>query len=435
MIAAGARIRRCTVSANAGGDPLAAIAMAPGEPAFYWRSDSRDIEIAALGAVAVVDGGGESRLADAAAQLRALAATIEDEAPDLPLAVGGFAFDAMTESEPWRGFPALRFFVPRALWVRRGSDRTFAVAYAAGRGQTPPALLDSFARLAASRSEEDRGADACEDDGSWKARVAAATDTIARGELEKIVLARRRTFALPPSLRAEALARVLAETRPDCFTFLVRWYGKTFLGSSPERLVSVAGGLASADALAGTAPRGLSRSHDEAQARELLASAKERREHRIVADAVAAALAPLATTVERDAEPRVLALPEAFHLYTGVRASLAAPLRDGLLEAARLLHPTPAVCGAPRAEALRRLAADERERGWYGGAIGWIDGAARGELAVALRAALLAGGRAHVWAGAGIVEGSVPERELDETERKMRAIVPYLEAPSDECAA
>ena len=92
-----------------------------------------------------------------------------------------------------------------------------------------------------------------------------------------------------------------------------------------------------------------------------------------------------------------------------------------LLDVARVLHPTPAVCGAPREAAMQRLAREEAERGWYGGAIGWTSASGDGELAVALRAALLDGAGAHVWAGAGIVEGSDPEHEYDETERKMRS--------------
>jgi isochorismate synthase EntC len=146
-----------------------------------------------------------------------------------------------------------------------------------------------------------------------------------------------------------------------------------------------------------------------------------------------------------------------------VRATPARPATTGLLDVAGHLHPTPAVCGAPRAEACRRLALEEPDRGWYGGAIGWVDARGDGELAVALRATLLDGdaheatldpdaaqtargsdeaadrqppnATAHVWAGAGIVDGSSPEREFEETERKMRSILPFLEAPRDECAA
>lgn len=422
------RMRRVLLDADVVADPLDAIDLAPGEPAFYWRSDERDVEIAGLGAVASVESSGADRFERASAALAALREALDDDDASLPLALGGFAFGDDAPASPWEGFPSLRFFVPRVLWVRRGGVRRMAVTTPPGRAQTPQALLGAAAAAAAARSA--CGADAA----AWRERVERAVDAIRAGSLEKIVLARRRTVATPEPPAVPALLRALAGHRPSCFTFLVRWSGRTFLGSSPERLLRIDGDDLLADALAGTAPRGLSKSHDDALARELEASAKERREHRIVVDAIRDALAPLALDVDVPAAPVLVRLPEAHHLHTPIRARLAPRHRDLLGVAARL-HPTPAVCGAPRADACRQLAAEEPDRGWYGGAVGWISGTGDGELAVALRAALLDGGSAHVWAGAGIVEGSSAEREYDETERKMTSIVPYFERGNDECAA
>lgn len=412
---------------SAVGDPLDAIAMAPGEPAFYWRSDDRDVEIAALGAVATIDARGPSRFREATAQLEKFRETVDDVDEGLPLAVGGFAFDDADPCAPWQGFPALRFFVPRVLWIRRGGVRRIVMASPATREQTPLELLATGTAPTATTTMAGE-----EDAAAWRARVDSAVESIRAGRLEKIVLARRHT--VDATTPVSPLLRALAESRPGCFTFLVRWSGRTFLGSSPERLLKLDGGAIEADALAGTAPRGLARHHDETLADELLASAKEIREHRIVADAIRDALEPLAIGIEMSAEPSVLTLPEAHHLHTPVRATLATD-GAGLLAIAERLHPTPAVCGAPREQAFRQLAADEPNRGWYGGAVGWISARGDGELAVALRAALLDGKRAHVWAGAGIVEGSFPEREFDETERKMRSILPYFENGSAERAA
>lgn len=433
MIDPRSRIRRVLLEDDTVADPLDAIALAPGEPAFYWRSDARDIEIAALGAVATVDADGEERFDEASKAFAALRANIDDVDGAWPLAVGGFAFDDGKPVAPWQGFPALRFFVPRVLWIREGGRRRMIVAYPAAREQTPRELLSIATDTAA--HQESAPLSPGEDSTHWSARVAAAVEAIREGRIEKIVLARRRTVEASSTPAAETLVRALAEARPSCFTFLVRWSGRTFLGSSPERLLRLDAGTIEADALAGSAPRGLSRSHDDSLSRELFASPKERREHRIVADAIREALEPLAFEVEVAGEPSVLTLPEAHHLHTPVRARVDADTGPGLLDIAQRLHPTPAVCGAPRLEACRQLAREEGDRGWYGGAVGWIAGSGEGELAVALRAALLGESCAHVWAGAGIVEGSSPEREYDETERKMRSILPYFEASGDECAA
>lgn len=423
------RLRRFELAADVVCDPLDAIELAPGEPAFYWRSDERDIEIAALGAAATIDASGPGRFARAAAALERLRAGMDDPDAALPLAVGGFAFHDELPASPWEGFPALRFFVPRVLWIRRGAERRMVIASPGAHGQTPLALLAG----ARTRARDDGRAFGGDDGAAWRRRVDAAVEAIRAGRIEKIVLARRRTVrsSEPPAIAP--LLRALAESRPSCFTFLLRWSGRTFLGSSPERLLRLDGGDVEADALAGTAPRGLSRAHDEALARELSTSGKERREHRIVVDAIQAALAPLAVEVTAPPQPALVRLPEAHHLHTPVRARLARP--SGLFEVAARLHPTPAVCGAPRADAFAQLASEEPDRGWYGGAVGWVAGSGDGELAVALRAALLDADRAHVWAGAGIVEGSSPDEEFEETERKMSSMLPYFERGDDECAA
>jgi len=428
-------MRRVLLAAEATADPLDAIELAAGEPAFYWRSDERDIEIAGLGAVASIEASGADRFRDASAALAALRDGIDDIESNvaLPLAVGGFAFGDDAPSSPWEGFPALRFFVPRVLWVRIAGVRRMVVAYPPGREQTPHDLL-AVADGAATRSN-DTPAQRGDDGAAWRRRVEAAVEAIRDGRIEKIVLARRRTVRAAAAPAVPSLLRALAESRPSCFTFLLRWSGRTFLGSSPERLLRLADREVSADALAGTAPRGLSKSHDESLARELAASAKEGREHRIVVDAIREALAPLAVDIAAPAEPALVRLPEAHHLHTPVHARLAASPSPGLFDVAARLHPTPAVCGAPREEACRQLASEEPDRGWYGGAVGWVSAGGDGELAVALRATLLDDRCAHVWAGAGIVEGSSPEREYDETERKMGSILPYLERGNDECAA
>jgi menaquinone-specific isochorismate synthase len=92
-----------------------------------------------------------------------------------------------------------------------------------------------------------------------------------------------------------------------------------------------------------------------------------------------------------------------------------------------MLHPTPAVGGTPRAEALDlMLQLEGFDRGSYAGPVGWVDALGNGEWAIALRCALLRGDRATLYAGAGIVGASDPAAELDETERKFRAFLDAL---------
>ena len=111
-------------------------------------------------------------------------------------------------------------------------------------------------------------------------------------------------------------------------------------------------------------------------------------------------------------------------LAPGCSANLLSGDVDGhpfdLVEA---VHPTPAVAGWPRAEAIEAIGRLEAmDRGWYAGPIGWLDLEGHGEFAVALRSGLVEQGRATLFAGAGIVGASQPAEELAETETKFGAL-------------
>src|SRR6202035_3923869 len=114
------------------------------------------------------------------------------------------------------------------------------------------------------------------------------------------------------------------------------------------------------------------------------------------------------------------------HLATSVTAELSHPAAN-TLELAAALHPTPAVGGWPRDAA--DVLIDELEgleRGWYAGAVGWIDGRGNGEFAVALRCGLLWEDGARLYAGVGVMPDSDPARELEETELKFKALLTAL---------
>jgi salicylate biosynthesis isochorismate synthase len=171
------------------------------------------------------------------------------------------------------------------------------------------------------------------------------------------------------------------------------------------------------EAMAGSVPHGASAA--------LLESEKDRREHDLVVDAIVERLSPHCTALERSAEPQVRELPNVVHLQTPVTGVLREPVH--VLDLLDLLHPTPAVGGVPVDDAVRWIVAREPvPRGWYSGPVGWFDAAGDGEFAVALRSGLVRGRRAHVYAGAGIVRGSVPAAEYAETALKLRPLLDAL---------
>jgi menaquinone-specific isochorismate synthase len=270
----------------------------------------------------------------------------------------------------------------------------------------------------------------------WKQRVRRAVAEMEKGSFDKVVLARRiDVVANRPFVLHDTLAR-LASLYPSCAVFHV----EGFIGASPETLVRRTGREIVSHPLAGTVARSGDDRTDAALLAGLMASAKDRREHQLVVDAIAAQLGPLCSSLDVPAEPAVMALRNVSHLGTLLRGTLAAssavsgnndkPALATALELAALLQPTPAVGGHPTGAAVRWQRDNEGfERGCYAGPVGWVDARGDGEWALGLRSAHVSGCHATMYAGNGIVLGSDPDAELAETQLKLQALLAALVRP------
>jgi isochorismate synthase len=261
---------------------------------------------------------------------------------------------------------------------------------------------------------------------AYVAAVAAAVERIRSTDLRKVVLARTMEVDAGRTLDPRLLVHRLRAVDPEAYTFAAPTNDGVIVGASPELLVSRFASEVRSNPLAGSAPRAGDPDEDRANAEALAASAKEREEHGIVVEAVAEILGPLCERLRWDPEPVLRETPNVWHLSTRFQGVLRDP-PPSALELVAELHPTPAVAGAPRAEALEVIHRLEPfDRGRYAGPVGWVDANGDGEWAIALRCAELLGDRAVLTAGAGIVADSDPARELDETERKFRAFLDSL---------
>lgn len=256
----------------------------------------------------------------------------------------------------------------------------------------------------------------------WRRMVQAALTQIRRGELAKVVLAREVTVTLADAPRPGDLVQRMAHDTASAFVFAAQG----FLGASPELLVRRDGRSVSSQPMAGSVPV----SGDDGETSErldaLTRSGKDRDEHRVVVEAVADVLEAHTVQLEVPDSPDLVRLPSVAHLATRVNGVLSddAPSALGL---ARALHPTPAVGGTPSDRAVALIDVLEPfDRGPYAGPVGWVDARGDGEWAVALRCGRVEGRTARLYAGAGIVSGSDPDREWDETEAKLRPMLTAL---------
>lgn len=261
----------------------------------------------------------------------------------------------------------------------------------------------------------------------YQEAVQRGLDVIASGDVAKVVLARDLVGTAPAGADLRRLVRELSSGYPDCWAFAV----DGFVGASPETLVTVSGGTVTARVLAGTAGRGPDADADNAAAAALVASDKDQDEHGFAVRSLLATLSPHTSVLASSAEPFLLKLPNVWHLATDVEGTLAADA--SALDLVGALHPTAAVAGTPTLRAIDQIARIEPfDRGRYAGPVGWIDQRGDGEWAIGLRCVQIATDAdtgAHVLtahAGAGIVAGSSPEREMLETRVKFRPIVEAL---------
>ncbi len=355
-----------------------------------------------------------------------------------PVLLGGLGFHGHRSADdgPWSTFPVASLVLPElCLVVDHGAATLTLVVSPDDAGDAgSSALAATWAALAAAAGSTS-GPDAASrltgrvrsqpDRAGWERLVGLMAGAVGRGRLDKVVLARRLDLELAAPVDVASVLEALAAGAPESATFLFARGGRAFLGATPERLARVDGHAFRTVAIAGSTRRGADTAEDAVLASALLASDKDREEHAIVVDALRARLAPLARELRVAPVPGVLALRDLQHLVTPVEAVLRE--RAGLLALAGLLHPTPAVGGAPTEAALTMLAEHEGfDRGWYAGPVGWLRPDGDGELMVALRSGVVDGRHASLFAGCGIVADSDPSREWAESRMKLRPMLGAL---------
>jgi isochorismate synthase len=251
--------------------------------------------------------------------------------------------------------------------------------------------------------------------------VVRLAGAVGRGRLDKAVLSRQVVLEASSAIDVTAVLRHLESSAPEATIFAFSRGSRTFVGATPERLVSLEGRMVRTMAMAGSARRGDSSARDDALAASLLASDKEREEHAVVVAMLREALSPVVEDLAIPPVPEVVRFRHVQHLLTPVSARLSAG--HDVLGLVERLHPTPAVGGAPRELALELIAEEEpHARGWYAGPLGWVNRHGEGEFMVALRSGVVEGERATLYAGCGIVADSDPEREWDESAAKLQAL-------------
>lgn len=242
---------------------------------------------------------------------------------------------------------------------------------------------------------------------------------IEKGNLLQCVLS--RTCQIETDLSPKDAYRLLRRHNPSPYMFFIVTDRSVVFGASPEEMVSIRDGRITMKPIAGTRPRGKSQSDDDHFEYDLLADEKECAEHRMLVDLTRNDIGRCAQSGSVNV-PRTMYIERyshVMHIVSDVEGLKKENYSVGDCVAA--VFPAGTVSGAPKIQAINTITTCETSpRGVYAGLIGYIDQYGNFDSCIAIRTAIQRGNIVTLQAGAGIVYDSVPEREYEETEHKMR---------------
>lgn len=260
-------------------------------------------------------------------------------------------------------------------------------------------------------------------DAEFVNKVGLIKEEIKAGEAFQVVLSQR--FEMPTSADAFDIYRVLREQNPSPYMYLFKFADDlSVVGSSPEALVKVTGDDVMIHPIAGTRARSNELAIDKKNGDELLADPKERAEHLMLVDLGRNDLGRVcdAGTVEVTEFMQIERYSHVMHIVSTVVGKLAK--RFSAIEALFAVFPAGTLSGAPKPRAMQIIEDNEStRRGIYGGTIGYLDFTGNIDACIAIRTAVIKGGKAFVQAGAGIVADSDPASENQECINKAAAVL------------
>jgi len=401
--APGSRIFDTPFPLNDAFDPLSWLSSQSAFPQFYWQHRNGQEEAAALGAVCHFS------------SLSHAANCLQEAQTDLRI----WGLNAF---EPRDG----QLFLPRIEWRRHAGKASLRLTLSSDVSlrDDAAAAREFLTTLQPSRplpllSGELKSERHYPDRAGWVRLIQTATETIANGVLDKVVLARATDLRFAAPLHAGAMMAASRRVNLNCYHFLMAFDAQNaFLGSTPERLWQRQGTQLLTEALAGT----VASHHDDRQAHHLadwlMRDDKNQRENLLVVEDICQRLQPDVSALEV-LPPQVIRLRKVQHLRRLIQAELQSP------DDARCLfqlQPTAAVAGLPREQARQFLEQHEPfTREWYAGSAGYLS-LHQSEFCVALRSAKVSGDVVRLYAGAGIVRGSDPEQEWQEITQKAAGL-------------
>ncbi|MCY1039492.1 isochorismate synthase [Staphylococcus nepalensis] len=339
---------------------------------------------------------------------------------------GGFQFSSHKSGDEWREFGINHFVLPEVL-VTMEQGKTF-ITYTV---ESENFEIDAFLAIIDKLTQKDiqlndkigdikRIDDIYKDE--WRDLVKDTIDIL--DENKKIVLARKRLIIFDKNINISYILNRAIQGEYNSYLFVLESQDSVFFSQTPEQLMEVSDDVLSTKAVAGTIKRTHQEEIDKANIDAFLNDEKNLNEHRFVVESILNDIEPYVEQITFNEKPQILTNDHLYHLYTKIKGRLTKTSYIGLLDN---LHPTPALGGYPKDEAISYIEQYEfGTRGLYGAPVGYIDMYDNCEFIVAIRSMLIKKNQATLFAGCGIVHNSDADSEVAETAVKFSPMMKAL---------
>lgn len=347
-----------------------------------------------------------------------------EQLPDA-IIMGGQSFNQASKklAHEWKELQGVYYFLPRLLITRSLNTTTFQLFFMGNDKDIKDTEL-FLKELLTNKTQESNNIlnpenlEECNLN-DWSNYLDSALKEIDKNRFEKVVIARKMIKNCNSVATIKSIIKSWQEESLEHYKYILQLNSRhAFISVTPERLFKIKNGLLEIDSIAGTRPRGSTTKEDQALSIELKNDPKEVREHQIVSNNLIEELKKTCKNITMTKNREVLKLKNVQHLYSQFRGTLNTDINYSTL--IKGLHPTAAVGGYPKKEALDFIENHENfNRGLYASPIGHIAKDSC-DFAVGIRSVLIHNEKAHIFGGCGIVTGSDSISEWNETRDKMK---------------
>jgi menaquinone-specific isochorismate synthase len=405
---------------------------------FYWQSSDQNTAFLGIGIVKRYENPSLSCFDEERQKLKIQHFQPSDEWMKATL-LGAFPFDEhYSDVTTWGKLGTGLFVLPQILFRKRKNEYGVVLSVEIAVGETYDSLVQKFRQL---KQQVDQFI-SCFSQGQSKNMVPtllqqkelavpqwlnAVDETVSairaqESPLEKVVLARQMKIITEEEIDTSDVLARLAQQQSNTYLFSFE-DDYSFIGATPERLLQATPTHFETVSIAGSAPRGKTPEEDQQIAASLLTDPKNTHEHQVVVNRLEQALSSLLAEGFHSEKRSIIQNRDIQHLFVPLSGKRKPAV--SFLEAVAKLHPTPALGGEPKTDALAWIRDHEpASRGLYGGPIGWLGIQEDvGEFAVAIRSGVLHKSEGVLYAGCGIVADSVAEEERQETALKFQPML------------